>query len=207
MYNTEPRALPVEKRRYTVSEYLRYEQESLEKHEYRNGEIIAMAGGTYNHSLIAMNVGGELRSALKGKPCRALDSNMRVRIPRTPLFTYPDISVVCGEAKMDSSDPTLQTLTNPRVIVEILSPSTEAYDRGEKFARYRQIESLEEYVLVSQESAHVETFFRQAEGTWLFSAFDGAEARVRLRSLGLEIPVSEIYAGVEFPPPREIPTP
>lgn len=192
--------LPAEKHRYTVSEYLQYEQEALERHEYRNGEIIAMAGGTYNHSLIVANTIRELGIALKGKPCRVLDSNLRIRSRRVPLFTYPDISVVCGEPQFDPDDRSGQTIINPRVLIEVLSPSTEAYDRGAKFNFYRQLEPLEEYVLISQDAPRIETFYRQPEGTWLFAAVGELESRVRLRSLGLELLLQEIYSGVTFPP-------
>lgn len=192
-------SLPVPKHRYTVSEYIRYEAEANERHEYRNGEIIAMAGGTYYHSLILANVIRELGNALKGKPCRVLESNLRVRSPRVPLYTYPDASIVCGEPQFDQNDSTGQTITNPRVLVEVLSPSTEAYDRGTKFNAYRHLDSLEEYLLVSQDVARVEIYHRQAEGSWLLNSVDDVQARVRLRSLGLELAMSEIYSGVAFP--------
>jgi Uma2 family endonuclease len=188
--------MPIEKRRYTIGEYLVCERSAHEKHEYRDGEILAMAGGSYRHSLILANLIGELGNALKGKPCRALESNLRVRIPRTPLYTYPDASVICGEPKFDPNDEALETITNPRVVLEVLSPSTEAYDRGEKFARYRQLESLEAYVLISQDVPRVELFLWQSDGTWLFRVFSGMEARVELAGLGIELPLAEIYAGV-----------
>jgi Uma2 family endonuclease len=181
-----------------VSEYLVFERAAHERHEYRDGEILAMAGGTYKHGLILANVIRELGNALKGKPCRALESNLRVRIPRTPLYTYPDASVVCGEPKYDPSDEALETITNPRVLLEVLSPSTEGYDRGAKFTRYRQIETLEEYVLISQDVPRVEVFLRHADGTWLFTAFSGLETRAKLAALGIELPLAEIYAGVEM---------
>ena len=193
--------LPVEqKRRYTITEYLQRERESLEKHEYDNGEILAMAGGSANHSLIIMNFLGELRSRLKGKPCRVYESNLRVRIPRTTLYTYPDGSVICGEIKKDADDPAGETVVNPRVIIEVLSPSTEGYDRGRKFERYMKLDSLEEYVLVSQETARVESFWRREGGSWLLTPVSGVEGAAKLRSLDIELPLREIYAGVEFPP-------
>ncbi len=193
--------MPLEKKsRYTISEYLAFERAAHERHEYRDGEILVMSGGSYKHSLILANLIGELRNALKGKPCRALESNLRVRIPRTPLYTYPDASVICGEPQIDPNDEALETVTNPRVLVEVLSPSTEAYDRGEKFTRYRQIETLEEYVLVSQDVPRVELFFRQADGTWVFTVFSGLGARAKLAGLGIELPLAEIYAGVEWAP-------
>jgi Uma2 family endonuclease len=198
--------LPSHRHFASVAEYLRHEQDALYKHEYRDGEIIAMAGNSYNHSLIAANVIGELRNPLKGKTCRVVDSNLRIGIPRTPLYTYPDASVIGGPVQMDPNDSSGQTATNPRLIVEILSPSTEAYDRGEKFKHYRQIESLQEYVLISQDVARVESFFRQPDGTWLFTSVSGAQSVSRLASLGLELSLAEVYAGVEFPPEPSVPT-
>jgi len=189
-------ALPVEKRRYTVAEYLRLEQDAQEKHEYRDGEILLMAGGSADHSLITANVIGELRNQPKGKPCRVYDSNLRVRISRTVLYTYPDASVICGPR--ETRDPSGQTLTNPRLIVEVLSDSTEAYDRGEKFDRYRQLDSLEEYVLISQNTSRIEVFLRQAEESWLFSSFSGPAAVAQLRSISASLPLSEVYAGIQF---------
>src|SRR5438105_5763209 len=134
----------MEPRRFTIDEYLRLEASAKQRHEYRNGQIIAMAGGSPEHSLIIANVIRELGNHLKGKPCRVYDSNLRVRIPRTPLYTYPDVSVICGETQVDPQDPGRTTATNPRLIVEVLSSSTEADDRGEKFRRYRSLESLDE---------------------------------------------------------------
>ena len=188
-------------RLYTVEEYLRIERDASEKHEYRDGQILAMAGGTVNHSLIVANVVSELHGALKGKRCRVFESNLRVRIPRTPLYTYPDATVICGPVQIDPRDSSGQTVTNPRLIVEVLSPSTEGYDRGEKFHRYLLLDSLEEYVLVSQETPQVETFFRQTGGSWLFTPVSNLESRLLLRSLQIELSLAEIYAGVEFPPP------
>src|SRR5450755_1942635 len=112
-------------RRYTVEEYLRLEHESPEKHEYRDGEIIAMAGGTYEHSLIIANIIGELRGRLKGTPCRVNESNLRVRVARTVRYSYPDLAVVCGEPQFDPKDVNRTTVTNPRLVVEVISESTE----------------------------------------------------------------------------------
>jgi Uma2 family endonuclease len=191
----------VEKRRYTVADYLRMEQDSEQKHEYRDGEVLCMAGGTANHSLIIVNILAELRNRLKGKRCRPYDSNLRVGIPRTVLYTYPDVSVFCGDLQPDPTDRSGQTVTNPRVIIEVLSESTEGYDRGEKFNRYRQIDSLEEYVLVAQNEPSIQIFLRQSGGAWLFTPVAGMEAVAKLRSIDVELPLSEVYAGVEFPPP------
>ena len=195
--------MPVEKpRRYTLDEYFKIARDSEVKLEYIDGEIVAMAGGTYNHSLIAANFIGALSPRLKGKPCRVLESNLRVGIRRS-RYTYPDIPVVCGSPQFDPRDS--ETIVNPRVLIEVLSPSTERSDRGEKFNRYQMLESLEEYVLVSQDKPLIETFFRQSDGGWLLMPYSGMEAVVKLRSLDVEIPLSEIYAGVEFPPPEPEP--
>jgi Uma2 family endonuclease len=194
-----------EKHRYTIAEYLRRERESLDKHEYRNGQIIAMAGGSREHSLISANVIGELRNRLKGKPCQVYDSNLRVRIPHTVLYTYPDAAVICGQAEPDPADPSGESTLNPRLIVEVLSPSTEAYDRGEKFGMYLQIDSLEEYVLVSQATPRIETFYRQESGAWLFRWFSGLEATARLRCVDVGLPLAEIYAGIRFPSSPDTP--
>jgi Uma2 family endonuclease len=195
-------SMPAEKpRRYTIEDYFRIARDSTERLEYIDGEIVAMAGGTYNHSLIVANFGGELRNKLKGKPCRALESNLRVGIVRAGRYTYPDIPVVCGPPQFDPRDA--ETIVNPRVLIEVLSPSTERSDRGEKFNRYRLLESLQEYILVSQDKPLVECFLRQSDGGWLLMHFAGMEAIAKLRSLEVELPLAEIYAGVEFPPAEE----
>ena len=188
----------IERERASVAEYLRRERQSLDKHEYRNGEILLMAGASAIHSLIVVNLLGELRNRLKGAPCRAYDSNLRIRIPRTVSYCYPDVSVLCGPRETDPNDSTGETYTNSKLIIEVLSPSTEIYDRGEKFRQYLQLDSLQEYVLVSQHVRRVETYFRQPDGTWLFR--NAAEGSVPLPSIGVELPLDEIYAGVELPP-------
>lgn len=195
--------LPVERPRYTVGEYLRREQEALDRHEYRDGEILLMAGGTPDHSLVIANTIRELGNRLRGKPCRVYDSNLRVRVPRTVLYTYPDATIICGRREIDQNDPTGQTVTNPRVLIEVVSPSSESYDRGQKFDQYRMLESLEEYVLVFQATPTVQVFRRQAEGSWLFTVFSGLEAVARLGSVEVELPLTAVYDGVEFPPARE----
>jgi Uma2 family endonuclease len=190
---------------WTVAEYLRMERDAVEKHEYRDGEVVAMAGGTPPHSLIILNVGGEIRSRLKGSPCRAYESNLRVFVPRDVRYVYPDLSVICGPVQFDPKDDGRQTAMNPRVIVEVLSPTTEAYDRGEKFRRYLQIPSFEEYVLVSQVVPVIETYRRQADGTWNFRVYQGLEAVARIETLAIDLPLAEAFLGVEFPPPAKPP--
>jgi Uma2 family endonuclease len=186
--------------RYTPEEYLRREYDAPEKHQFYHGEIWAMAGGTAEHSLIISNVNRELGNRLKGERCRVYDSNLRVRIPRTTLYTYPDVSVVCGEIDFDSLDKRRTTMLNPALVVEVLSPSTEAWDRGEKLQSYIQIDSLREYVLISSQLASVETFFRQSDGTWLYAPTTTPATAVKIRSLNIDLLFADIYAGVTFPP-------
>jgi Uma2 family endonuclease len=190
--------LPAEKRRFSSEEYLQMEEASPSRHEYHDGEILAMSGGSYEHSLIITNVGAALHAALIGKPCRVLDSNLRVGIVSSGRFVYPDIYIICGAPQFDPRDRTQQSVTNPRIVVEVLSPSTEAYDRGAKFNHYRELKSFEEYVLVSQDQASAETFFRQSDDTWLFTPYSGINAVAKIRSMALELRLADVYAGIEF---------
>lgn len=192
--------VPTERTRFSVAEYIERESQAMEKHEYREGEVLLMAGNSPEHSLITANIIRELGNHLRGKPCRVYDSNLRIRIPRKVVYTYPDVSVVCGPFESDPDDPSGQSVCNPRLIVEVLSPSTEGYDRGEKFMRYRELASLEEYVLVSQSASRIESFWRQGEGTWLFTVTSGVDSAARLRCLEIELKLGEVYAGVRFPP-------
>jgi Uma2 family endonuclease len=199
-YN-EIMGLPASKPRHSIQDYYRIENDATEKHEFRDGEILAMSGGSPQHAQIAANLIGEMRNQLKGKPCRLYTSDLRVRVRAQQRSMYPDASVICGPIEYDPDDKAEHTVLNPRVIVEVLSPSTEAYDRGEKFAAYRDMPSMQEYVLVSHAAARVESFFRQADGTWALASFGGADAKLTLRSLQVTISLAEIYADVEFPPP------
>lgn len=159
-----------------------------------------MSGGSPQHSLVIANVSREIGNRLKNAPCRLYDSNLRIRIPRTTLYTYPDASVICGPLQFDPLDAQRHTVLNPTLILELLSPSTEAWDCGGKFASYVQIESLREYLLISSTAARAETFLRHTDGTWIYSASTGPESRILLQSLGLELPLAELYAGVTLEP-------
>ena len=150
------------KDRYTIEEYLEMENAAAEKHEYYKGEIFAMSGAKLTHNMIVTNIFGNLYSKLKGKPCRPFGSDMRIHIPANTLFTYPDISVMCGE--IESRDNDDMNFLNPTVIIEVLSPSTKNYDRGEKFRLYRDIPSLKEYILVDSESISIEAFHINSSG-------------------------------------------
>lgn len=183
---------------YSVEEYLRQERDAIDKHEYRDGHVVAMAGGSPDHSLIIANVIGETRNRLDGKPRRVYDSNLRVRAAGTSLYTYPDVSIICGQVELDPDDSLGQTVLNPTAVMEVLSPSTEAYDRGEKFERYRRIPSLREYVLITQSAPRIEMFFRREDGSWLFHAYTGLDAVTRLRCVEIDLPLAEVYEGITF---------
>jgi Uma2 family endonuclease len=181
----------------TPQEYLTIERRSEIKSEYWNGELFAMAGATEAHNVIVWNAGAELRTQLKERPCKAYPNDMRVRIPRSPSYKYPDIAVVCGKAEFE--DEHCDTLLNPVLIIEVLSSSTEAYDRGVKFEEYRTIASLQEYVLIRQDRPFIEQYRRQ-ENTpfWLFSDAAGLEAVIELQSIGCTLSLAEVYEKVDF---------
>jgi Uma2 family endonuclease len=183
-------------RKYTAAEYLAFERQSDQKHEFYDGEVFAMSGGRATHSLIGGNVCGALNGALRNSPCLVHTSDLRVYCP-TGLYTYPDVSVVCSKPLYQ--DSTQDVLLNPLVIIEVLSPSTESYDRGKKFEHYRSIPSLQEYVLVSQQDIRVEHFLRQQDADhWLLTTINDPEGKVEFPTLDCSIAVSEIYAKVEF---------
>ncbi|HTN84704.1 MAG TPA: Uma2 family endonuclease [Sorangium sp.] len=174
-------------------EYLDFERSSPLRHEYADGEIFAMAGGTLEHSAVAANVIAELRSALQGRGCRVLTSDMRIKIAAIRRYVYPDGAVVCSRPEFE--DEQRDTLLNPRLVVEVLSESSEAYDRGEKFAQYRTVPSLEEYVLASQKAPRIEVFTRQPDGAWLLR-IHGPGERAELSSLGCALDVDRVYLDV-----------
>jgi len=187
-------------KRLTASEYLVMERLAETKREFLDGEVFSMAGGTHNHSQVASNCLGSLWSALRGHPCRPLNSDMRLKIEGTGLYAYPDHQVVCGAAQFE--DDRLDTLLNPTVIMEFLSPSTAGWDRGQKFWHYRHLESLQQYVLISAEQSLVEVFTRQPNSGWLLDTFEDPSGAVELASVGCKISLADLYLGVEFPPGR-----
>jgi Uma2 family endonuclease len=172
-----------------------------DRHEFHDGVVRMMAGGTYSHSIINANLIAELAQRLRGGPCRVAESNLRIRIKTRKDFVYPDASIICGGPSFDPDDKNQTTILNPRVVFEVLSDSTESYDRGDKFMLYREILSLEEYVLVSQHVARVETFTRQPDGLWrIEKTFEGLDAIARIACLNVEVTLREIYRDVAFPP-------
>jgi len=182
----------------SAEDYLAIDRAAETRSEYFDGEIFAMSGGSFAHSRLQANLIRQLGNRLAGKPCVVNTADLRVKIEASNLYTYPDISVVCGGPRF--LDERQDTLLNPVLIVEVLSPSTERYDRGTKFRHYRQIPSLMEYVLVSQDEAQVERFLRTDTGDWTLRVASGLESRIQLASIGEELPLAEIYEKVELPP-------
>ncbi len=197
-------------KKYTPAEYFALEAKAEYKSDYYDGEIfpcgevgpdgqlISMAGGSRRHSLICSNLIREVGNRLKGNPCRAFESNLRLSVASTGLRAYPDVSIYCGQSETDPSDPSGQTLTNPTVLFEVLSPTTEGYDRGTKTFHYRRIESLRALVMVKQDALQVEVQFRGQNGAWQIQDIAGADAVLSLPDIGVILPLAEIYDGVDF---------
>ena len=192
------------KTRYTAEEYLRLEQAAELRSEFHDGDIIPMPGGSPNHNRIAGNLYAALLSMLLGKPFDAFINDLRLWLPAYRLFTYPDVMVV--EEPLAFLENRRDTVTNPVMIAEVLSDSTESYDRGDKFKMYRSVPSLQEYLLISQHGMQVEQFVKNDEGQWLLSDFEG-EATLQLSTVSLELPLKDLYARVTFEnDPEEIPS-
>ena len=196
--------------RLTPEEYITFERKALPdaeiiRHEYINGELIAMSGASRAHNLITINISTALHSRLRSSRCETYANEMRVSTPTTTSYFYPDVVVVCEEPRFE--DDVFDTLLNPIILIEVLSPSTEVYDRREKFAHYRQLTSLQEYVLVSQDKVLVEHYRRQEKQDtapvtgkdWIFTDFQTLEEILPLTSIQCELPLQEIYARVTFP--------
>ena len=180
----------------TSEEYLALERQAEYKSEYHDGEIFAMTGASLTHNRITLNIGSALNVQLRGRECQAFTSDMRVHVPATGLYTYPDVSVVCGEPQLEEEQ--LDTLLNPVLIVEVLSKSTARYDRIDKFSHYRSIPSFAEYLLVSQDEYHVTQYVKQPDGRWLLTDIRGRESRVELASVQCVLALSEVYERVSF---------
>ena len=178
-------------------DYLLRERRAEIRSEYFRGEAFAMAGASFEHSLIKDNLAREIGNQLKEGPCRVVTSDMRVKISATGLYAYPDVVIVCGKPEFE--DAHVDTLLNPKVIVEVLSDSTEKYDRGFKFGHYRQIPSLEGYVLIAQDRTSIDRYVRRADESWLLTPFEDPAGMFQLDSVAVYIPLREIYRGVTFP--------
>jgi Uma2 family endonuclease len=188
----------VPQRVWTPESYLAFERASETKHEYLAGEVFAMTGASENHNLVTANALASLHAQLRRTPCRIYPSDMRLNVPAVGLYTYPDVTVVCGEPQFDE-DEVPDTLLNPTVLIEVLSPSTENYDRGKKFQYYRTLESLQEYLLISQESARIEHYVRQGE-QWLFGDAYRLEDVMKLPSIDCTLALADVYEKVTFEP-------
>jgi Uma2 family endonuclease len=188
-------ALP--KKHYTLEEYIALEKHSEERYEFFDGAVFAMVGGSANHSRIITNVIRHLQNKLEGKPCETFPSDMRLKVPAAYPYRYPDVSVVCGEPIIEDLQGQ-HMLVNPVLIIEVLSPSTAAYDLGDKFSAYQSIESFCEYLLIAQERPHVIQYVRQPGSKWLRSEINGLEATLTLESLELTLSLRDIYQRVDF---------
>ena len=184
-----------EQQYYSPEEYLELETAAEYKSEYYDGQIFPMAGGTPNHNRIALNLSAGLNFALKGQNYDVFINDMRLWIPQKRLYTYPDVMVVAGELQF--AENRRDTITNPLMLAEVLSESTENYDRGEKFKLYRTISSLKEYIIISQSEKHVEQFSKTTDNKWILSEYD-QDATLTLTSIEFQISLSDIYDKVEF---------
>ena len=192
----EDRMSTAPKDRMTEDEYLERERASDRKSEFLDGEMFALAGASPTHALITSNVGAAFHQRLRERPCRVFSPDLRLRVSPSGLFCYPDVVVVCGELQF--SDAEKDTVTNPLLVVEVLSPSTEGWDRGGKFARYRMLESLREVVFVSQGRVLVEQFTRQADGRWILTEATRLDEVLAVESVACDLPVSEVYEKVDL---------
>jgi Uma2 family endonuclease len=183
-----------EKQYVTPEQYLESERLALEKHEFYLGEIFAMSGASFNHNQIFKNTYGTLYSKLKGKPCQPYGSDLRIHIPGNSLYTYPDISVICGTPEM--TDTVKDTITNPSIIIEILSKSTYDYDKGQKFTLYRDIDSLKEYILIDSMSVRVEHYHRNEDSSWTLKDYRIIDDTLNIETIAADLQLSDVYADV-----------
>ncbi|MFN8454509.1 MAG: Uma2 family endonuclease [Anaerolineae bacterium] len=181
---------------YSPEEYLALEELAEYRSEYYRGEIFAMSGGSVNHNRIAKNVVVALDAALTGKPCETFITDMRLLVKKNGLYTYPDVMIVCG--RLQFAKGRTDTLTNPTVIIEVLSESTQAYDRGAKFELYRALETLQDYLLIDQSRVYVEYFHKLEDGRWLLAEFNELDGVLLLEAVVVELPLSRVYERVEW---------
>jgi len=185
------------KKKFTIEEYLQFENASTEKHEYYQGEIFAKAGAKPRHIVIAKNLMRDIATLLRGKPCQPYGSDMRIHIPENTLFTYPDISIIRGDIVGFKKDE--ETLIQPTVIIEILSASSKQYDRGEKFKLYRDIQTLKEYILIDSESISIEAFRINDRNHWELEEYKSLAGNLLVASVNISLPVTDIYEGTKLP--------
>jgi Uma2 family endonuclease len=180
----------------SAEEYLALDRAAELRSEFLDGEIVAMSGGSMRHAVLQVNLIGEVRAALRGTSCQAFNSDLRIRVS-SRMYTYPDLTVVCGKPML--ADERQDILLNPTVIFEVLSPSTEHYDRGVKLRHYRSIDSLQDYILVSQDQVRIERYTRRDANTWTFRDYQGPNETLLIESIGTSLPLTSIYERIEFP--------
>ena len=190
--------LPKEKIKYTLEEYLELDYESEEKIEFWDGHIFTLAGASNNHDRIQSNAHFYLRLKLQGKACRVFLSDMRLKVPAYPPYRYPDLSALCGEAEFEKLGKQ-ELFINPSLIVEVLSDSTEAFDRSYKFTYYKSIPSFTEYILIAQDRPHVSQFVKQADNSWLNHEFNNLEEGFHLVSVNCDLALTELFEEIAFP--------
>lgn len=190
--------LAIKNQIYTLEEYLELDHASEEKIEFWDGHIFTLAGASANHNRIQSNALFYLRLKLRGRRCEVFPSDMRVGVPAYPPYRYPDLSALCGQTMIETLGKQ-DILTNPQLIIEVLSDSTADFDRGYKFTYYKSIASFTEYILIAQDRPHVTQFIKQEENNWLNREFNSIDDKFRLASLDCELELSELYEGVEFP--------
>lgn len=188
--------------RYTLEEYFELERASEAKYEYWDGEVYAMSGASLEHEQVFGNVFTFLRNELRQRVCHVFSSNLRVKVPSAPPYRYPDLTALCGQPEYEVIGG-VQALTNPTLIVEILSPSTEAYDRGDKFTHYKSIPSFGEYLLIAQHRPHVTHYVRQPDNSWSYEEANELSVTLLLPTLDGVLPLNEVYQDVEFAPPEK----
>lgn len=186
------------KHKYTLEEYFDLELSSNERYEYWNGEVFCLSGVSENHAQIESNLNLVLRLALRERGCRVFPANMRIKVPSLPPYRYADLSALCGAPSFETIGG-IDVLTNPTLIVEVLSDSTEAYDRGDKFTHYKSIPSLREYLLVAQHRPHITQYVKQDDGSWRYSEINDLAASLRLPSVDCLLELPEVYQDVTFP--------
>lgn len=186
--------------RLTQEEYLAIKRASETRHEFYRGEMFAMSSASHEHNTISGNLVYLLKGALRDGPCDVLASDMRVQVSLSGLYTYPDLAVICGKAQF--ADEHVDTLLNPKLLIEVLSSTTKSYDRGKKFEHYRQLASLQEYLLVSQGEPHIDRFVKQVDGRWALDDAHGLDGVLKLESIAAELPLVEVYRRVKFENPK-----
>lgn len=186
------------KRKYTLEEYFDLELSTNERFEYFDGEIFSMSGVSEQHAQLEINFIASLSGDLRGRPCRVFPANMRIKVPSLPPYRYGDVSVVCGQPVFEKIGG-VDVLTNPTLIIEVLSDSTEAYDRGDKFTHYKSIVSLREYLMAAQHRPHLTQYVKQEDGSWSYAEVNELSATIQLPSIDCALELSEIYRDVTFP--------